>query len=205
MYPKVGDLEAGNNGHFYPTMLENPQFWWPFFRKLYTILPVLFLFTLGFTAGVAFNSRMQPVFGFTKPGLFIYYAVIAFIWEIVVLAAILTSVAAVSLTLFTFCGARRGLDFSFLEPFLYCAFTILMVSALVQEKGNEHGGGWMQVFYWMEELGQTCYEAAGAINFSGYLIYVTDNLIKRFDYDHCVTLYTDIINIFSMLLTMLRN
>ncbi|XP_057959114.1 protein LIFEGUARD 4-like [Malania oleifera] len=236
MYPKVGDLEAGNNGRLYPTMLENPQFRWAFIRKVYTILSVQFLLTVGVAAGVVFTPRVSQFFGLTKPGLIIYFAVVvstfilvcilscfhnrhplnfillglftiamAFVigmacafthGKIVMLAVILTSVAVVSLTLFTFWGAWRGLDFSFLEPFLFCAFLILTAFVL------------LQVFWPMGKLGQTCYGAAGAIIFSGYLIYDTDNLIKRFDYDHYVlasaTLYTDIINIFSMLLTMLR-
>ncbi len=46
-----------------------------------------------------------------------------------------------------------------------------------------------------------------AIVFCGYLVYDTDNLIKRFDYDDyiwaAIALYLDIINLFLALLTIL--
>lgn len=52
------------------------------------------------------------------------------------------------------------------------------------------------------------YGGLGAIIFSGYIIYDTDNLIKRFSYDDyiwaAVSLYLDIINLFLALLNILR-
>lgn len=52
------------------------------------------------------------------------------------------------------------------------------------------------------------YGGLGAIIFSGYIIYDTDNLIKRFTYDQyvwaAVSLYLDVINLFLSLLTLLR-
>lgn len=47
-------------------------------------------------------------------------------------AAILTFVVVVSLTVYTFWAARRGLDFSFLGPFLFCALLVLMVFGFIQ-------------------------------------------------------------------------
>ncbi|KVH91449.1 Bax inhibitor 1-related protein [Cynara cardunculus var. scolymus] len=48
----------------------------------------------------------------------------------------------------------------------------------------------------------------GAVLFSGYIIYDTENLIKRFTYDEyiwaSVTLYLDILNLFLAILRMLR-
>lgn len=52
------------------------------------------------------------------------------------------------------------------------------------------------------------YGAFSAIIFSGYIIYDTDNLIKRFTYDEyiwaSVTLYLDILNLFLTILRMMR-
>lgn len=52
------------------------------------------------------------------------------------------------------------------------------------------------------------YGAIGAIIFAGYIVYDTDNLIKRFTYDEyiwaSVNLYLDILNLFLTILRMLR-
>ncbi|XP_072081058.1 BI1-like protein [Arachis hypogaea] len=52
------------------------------------------------------------------------------------------------------------------------------------------------------------YGGIGAMIFSGYIIYDTDNLIKCFTYDEyigaSVTLYLDILNLFLAILNMLR-
>lgn len=52
------------------------------------------------------------------------------------------------------------------------------------------------------------YGAMGSIVFSGYIVYDTHNLIKRFTYDEyiwaTVTLYLDILNLFLSILRMLR-
>ena len=51
------------------------------------------------------------------------------------------------------------------------------------------------------------YGGLSAILFSGYIVYDTDNLIKRFSYDEyiwaSVSLYLDIINLFLSLLSLL--
>lgn len=52
------------------------------------------------------------------------------------------------------------------------------------------------------------YGGLAALIFCGYIIYDTDNLIKRYSYDEyiwaAVSLYLDIINLFLSLLTLLR-
>lgn len=52
------------------------------------------------------------------------------------------------------------------------------------------------------------YGGLAAIIFCGYIIYDTDNLIKRYSYDEyiwaAVALYLDIINLFLALLTIFR-
>ncbi|PWA65455.1 bax inhibitor-1 family protein [Artemisia annua] len=52
--------------------------------------------------------------------------------KVILEAAILTTVMVVSLTLFTFWGAKRGHDFSFLGPFLFAALNMLIVFGLIQ-------------------------------------------------------------------------
>jgi FtsH-binding integral membrane protein len=52
------------------------------------------------------------------------------------------------------------------------------------------------------------YGALAALIFSGYIVYDTDNIIKRFTYDEyvwaAVSLYLDVINLFLALLTLFR-
>lgn len=61
--------------------------------------------------------------------------VVCFLWttgKIILEAAILTSVVVVSLTLYTFWAVKRGSDFSFLGPFLFASFLVLMAFGLIQ-------------------------------------------------------------------------
>ena len=51
-------------------------------------------------------------------------------------AAILTFVAVVSLTLYTFWAVKRGKDFSFLGPFLFASLLVLLVFGLIQVNGT---------------------------------------------------------------------
>ncbi|KAH7429535.1 hypothetical protein KP509_09G054600 [Ceratopteris richardii] len=114
------------------------------------------------------------------------------IWE----AALLTAVVVISLTLYTFWAARKGYDFSFLGPILFASLMILIVFIIIQ------------VFFPLGRLSSTIIGGVGALIFSGYIIYDTDNLIKRYTYDQyvwaSVGLYLDIINLFLSLLTLFR-
>ena len=60
----------------------------------------------------------------------------------------------------------------------------------------------------MGRIAYMIYGAVAAIIFCGYIIYDTDNLIKRYTYDEyiwaSVALYVDIINLFLSLLTLFR-
>jgi FtsH-binding integral membrane protein len=53
------------------------------------------------------------------------------------------------------------------------------------------------------------YGGLSAIIFSGYIVYDTDNLIKRYSYDEyiwaSVALYLDVVNLFMALLQILRS
>lgn len=63
----------------------------------------------------------------------------------------------------------------------------------------------LQIFIPFGKVGTTIYGCLGAIIFSGYIIYDTDNLIKRHSYDEyvsaAISLYLDIVNLFLALLT----
>lgn len=60
----------------------------------------------------------------------------------------------------------------------------------------------------MGNIGKMIYGCIGAIIFSGFIIYDTDNLIKRYNYDEYVAaasaLYLDIINLFLTILSILQ-
>jgi len=149
-------------------------------------------------------------------------------------SVILTTVVVVSLTLYTFWAARRGHDFNFLGPFLFGAIMVLMVFSLIQvisffsffcfiirilitffffefSVTNFHGFifvFWMQILFPLGRISVMIYGCLASIIFCGYIIYDTDNLIKRHTYDEyiwaAVSLYLDIINLFLSLLTIFR-
>jgi len=145
-------------------------------------------------------------------------------------SVILTTVVVVSLTLYTFWAARRGHDFNFLGPFLFGAIMVLMVFSLIQvisffsffcfHYSNldnffffEFFHGfifvfWMQILFPLGRISVMIYGCLASIIFCGYIIYDTDNLIKRHTYDEyiwaAVSLYLDIINLFLSLLTIFR-
>ncbi|KAA3468930.1 BI1-like protein [Gossypium australe] len=117
-------------------------------------------------------------------------------WKVILESVILTAVVVVALTLYTFWAARRGHDFNFLGPFLFGAVIVLMVFSLIQ------------IFFPLGKLSVMIYGGLASIIFCGYIVYDTDNLIKRHSYDEyiwaAVALYLDIINLFLSLLTILR-
>ncbi|KAL5702201.1 Protein LIFEGUARD 4 [Ranunculus cassubicifolius] len=233
---KNGDIEAGRPGQLYPNMMEDPQLRWGFIRKVYAILSVQLLLTVAVCALVYCYHPIKiwfktspaalPVYivGILLPfilmiPLFLYHKkhplnlvllglftlAISFMvglgvsytkGGIILEAAILTAVVAVSLTAYTFWAAKRGKDFSFLGPILFCSVMVLFMFGLIQ------------IFFPLGPLGRMIYGAIGAIIFSGYIVYDTDNLIKRMSYDEyvlaSVSLYLDILNLFLMLLEMLR-
>lgn len=116
--------------------------------------------------------------------------------KIVLEALILTSGVVSSLTGYAFWASKKGKDFSYLGPILFtCLFTLFLT-------------GMMQMFFPLGPTVHAIYGGIGAMIFSGYIVYDTDNLIKRFTYDEyigaSVTLYLDILNLFLSILRMLR-
>ncbi|KAG5567549.1 hypothetical protein RHGRI_002925 [Rhododendron griersonianum] len=231
------DLESGNGDRpLYPMMQESPQMRWAFIRKVYSILSFQLLLTVAVASVVVFVRPISVFFATTTPGFALY--IVLLITPLIVLcplsyyhqkhplnffllalftitlafgvglscaftkgrivleAAILTTVVVVSLTLYTFWAARRGKDFSFLGPFLFGSLLVLIVFALIQ------------IIFPLGKLSVMIYGGLAAIIFCGYIVYDTDNLIKRHSYDEyiwaSVSLYLDIINLFMALLTLFR-
>ncbi|KAL2320987.1 hypothetical protein Fmac_029956 [Flemingia macrophylla] len=116
--------------------------------------------------------------------------------KIILESVILTTVVVFSLTIYTFWAARRGHDFNFLGPFLFGALLVLLVFSLIQ------------ILFPLGKLSLMIYGCLASIIFCGYIIYDTDNLIKRFSYDEyigaSVSLYLDVINLFLALLSVFR-
>ncbi|CAJ1962331.1 unnamed protein product [Sphenostylis stenocarpa] len=116
--------------------------------------------------------------------------------KIVLEALILTSAVVSSLTAYAFWASKKGKDFSFLGPILFTSLFTLFLT------------GMMQMFFPLGPTAHAIYGAIGAMIFSGYIVYDTDNLIKRFTYDEyigaSVTLYLDILNLFLSILRVLR-
>ncbi|XAR58574.1 hypothetical protein NMG60_11014025 [Bertholletia excelsa] len=230
------DTEAGNAGRLYPTMAEDPRLRWAFIRKVYSIVAFQLLLTVAVAAVVVFVRPIATFFASTSAGLALWIVLLispfitlcplyyyhqrhplnlilltiftvtlafgvglscAFTKGKVILeAAILTAVVVVALTLYTFWAAKRGHDFNFLGPFLFAAVLVLLVFALIQ------------IIFPLGRLSLMIYGGLAALIFSAYIVYDTDNLIKRFSYDEyiwaSVSLYLDIINLFLALLTFLR-
>ncbi|KAG5250562.1 protein LIFEGUARD [Salix suchowensis] len=229
------DLEAGVRP-LYPMMLESPQLRWAFIRKVYSILCFQLLSTIAVAALVVSIRPISVFFSTTGAGLALYIVLILIPFitllpmyyyhqkhpvnyillgiftislafavgltcaftegKVILESAILTSVVVVSLTMYTFWAARRGHDFNFLGPFLFGAVMVLIVFSLIQ------------ILFPLGRISVMIYGCLASIIFCGYIIYDTDNLIKRFSYDEyiwaSVSLYLDIINLFLSLLTIFR-
>jgi protein lifeguard len=65
-----------------------------------------------------------------------------------------------------------------------------------------------QIFFPLGKISVMIYGGLASLIFCGYIIYDTDNIIKRYTYDEyiwaAVALYLDIINLFLALLELLR-
>ncbi|KAK4759206.1 hypothetical protein SAY87_022337 [Trapa incisa] len=235
-YSAVGkpekDLESGET--LYPGLSygEN-QLRWGFIRKVYGILAAQFLMTTVVSAITVLYTPINELLR-GNPGLLLFLVFLPFIllWplhvyqqkhplnlvflglftlslsftvgvscantdgRIVLEALILTSAVVCALTGYTFWASKKGKDFSFLAPILFTSLVILIMTSF------------LQVFFPLGSTASAVYGGIGAVIFSGYIIYDTDNLIKRFTYDEyiwaSVTLYLDILNLFLTILRMMR-
>ncbi|KAK4418310.1 protein LIFEGUARD 2 [Sesamum alatum] len=232
---RKNDVEVGARP-LYPMMLESPELRWSFIRKIYTIVSIQLLLTIAVAAVVVTVHPIEHFFTTTGAGLALYIVLIitpfivlcplyyyyqrhpvnyfllaiftvalAFAvgltcaytsGKVILESVILTAVVVVSLTLYTFWAAKRGHDFNFLGPFLFGAVVVLMLFALIQ------------ILFPLGRISVMIYGCLASIIFCGYIIYDTDNLIKRYTYDEyiwaAVALYLDVINLFLSLLTVFR-
>ena len=115
---------------------------------------------------------------------------------VVLEALVLTAAVTTSLTLYTFHANRQGQDMGFLGPMLFSALLMLCL------------WGFIQIFVPIGPAWHTAYALGGAFVFSGYIIYDTNEMIRRYDVDEwvwaVVNLYLDIINLFLRLLEILQ-
>lgn len=229
------DIETGHNaGQLHPSMAENPSFRWAFIRKVYTIIAAQLFVTTGVAATVIFVPPLSRFLVTTPTGLAIYIVTIVTLFitmcllfafhqrhplnfillafftvllasivgisctfvkgKIILEAVILTFVMVLSLTLYTFWAANKGYDFNFLGPFLLAGFMVLLVFAIIQ------------IFLPLGKVSIMIYGLLFALLSCGYIVYDTDNLIKRYTYDQYIiaaaSLYIDIMNLFVALLTL---
>ncbi|KAL6498961.1 hypothetical protein OROGR_028139 [Orobanche gracilis] len=221
------DIERRGNLHE-----GSPQMRWAFIRKVYCLLCIQLLLTFGVSMAM---FLCHPVRDFmqTTAGLLVLIAiavvaiillilmlccmehhpcnyVLSFLFtlafafvvgaaccqrkgENVLLAAGLTLIITVGLTLFTFVAAWGGWDFKFLGPFLFGALLLVASFAL------------FRIFFHVGKIKGQVIACIGTLLFSGYIIYDTHKLIKRFDYDQyieaAVSLYLDVIGLFLQLLS----
>ncbi|XP_049933167.1 protein LIFEGUARD 2-like [Nymphaea colorata] len=225
---KGGDVEVGVAPPLYPGMMENPELRWAFIKKIYSILTVQILLTVAVCAVVVAVHPIADFLFTTSPGLAIYIVclVLPFIISIllytyrqkhpfnfvllgfytvsisfvvgltcaftsgraILQAASVTALLVVGLTLYTFWAAKRGRDFKILGPFLFCSLVALIGFCVIR------------FLFPFGKITNTIFGCIGTIISSGYIIYDTDNLIKRYDYDNyiwaSVNIYLDIINLF---------
>ncbi|EOA25588.1 hypothetical protein CARUB_v10018936mg [Capsella rubella] len=235
MWNQKYDLESAQTP-LYPMMLESPELRWSFIRKVYSIISIQLLVTIAVAATVVKINSISVFFTTTSAGFALYILLIftplivmcplyyyhqkhpvnyillgiftvslafavgltcAFTSGKVILeSVILTAVVVISLTLYTFWAAKRGHDFNFLGPFLFGAVIVLMVFSFIQ------------ILFPLGKISVMIYGCVASIIFCGYIVYDTDNLIKRHSYDEyiwaAVSLYLDVINLFLSLLTLLR-
>lgn len=231
------DLEGGSIPLYPGISLEDNAFRWAFIRKIYTILSLQLILTIAVGSIVVFVRPVAVFFVTSSAGLALYIVLVilpfillcplyyysqkhpvnlillslftvaigfavgltcSFTGGTVILeSVILTALVVLSLTAYTFWAARRGHDFSFLGPILSAAILVLIFYGLIQ------------AFFPLGKLSVTIYGALASIIFSAYIVYDTDNLIKRYTYDEYVwasiVLYLDIINLFLSLLTLFRS
>ncbi|XP_050219816.1 BI1-like protein [Mercurialis annua] len=230
---KEVDLEAGNGETLYPGLsVGENELRWGLIQKVYGILSIQLILTTIVSAATVLYAPINSLLG-ESPGLLLLLCIVPFVllWplhvyhqkhpvnliilalftvslsllvgvscaqiegKIVLEALILTSAVVLSLTAYTFWAAKKGKDFSFLGPILFTSLIILILTSFIQ------------VFFPLGSTSNAIYGGISALIFSGYIIYDTDNLIKRFTYDQYIlasaALYLDILNLFLSILRVL--
>ncbi|KAK4477983.1 hypothetical protein RD792_017248 [Penstemon davidsonii] len=231
---KNGDIDLESGDVLYPGIgCGENQLRWGFIRKVYGILSAQILLTTAISAVTVLYAPINDLLrGNSGLLLFLIFTPFILLWPlhvyqqrhplnfiflglftaslsltvgvscantegtIVLEALILTSAVVSALTGYTFWAAKKGKDFSYLGPILFTSLFVLLLT------------GFIQIFFPFGSTSVAIYSAISAIIFSGYIVYDTDNLIKRFTYDEyiwaSVTLYLDVLNLFLTILRMLK-
>ncbi|XP_006663554.1 protein LIFEGUARD 2-like [Oryza brachyantha] len=117
-----------------------------------------------------------------------------FFGKVILQATILTAVAVIGLTIFTFWAAHRGHDFSFMDPFLTTSIFVLLAYLIIQ------------ICFPLGSAGMTIYGLIATMVFSAFVIFDTHQLIKRHTYNEyvvaAISLYLDVINLFMAQLSL---
>ncbi|XP_024373107.1 BI1-like protein [Physcomitrium patens] len=235
-YGTSPDLEVGYGARpaLYPGIYaDENELRWGLIRKVYNILSIQVLLTAAVSAFVVFTPAALSFFA-VHPWILFFASITPLILMcplyyyrqqhpvnlvllglftatislsvgiscaltngyIVLEALLLTAGVVLALTAYTLYAARKGHDFSFLGPILFTTLTIILLFGLIQ------------VFFPLGPVSQMIYSGLTALLFSAYIVYDTDNLIKRYSYDEyiwaSVALYLDILNLFLSLLQILR-
>ncbi|KAF2542985.1 hypothetical protein F2Q68_00030713 [Brassica cretica] len=232
------DIESGvviGGKELYPKMTESPELRWAFTRKVYAILTLQLIVTVGVSSVVFFVGEISVFITTTTSGLVVFFVSLLLpllmLWPLIVFAkkhpvnliilmlftlsisfavglccsfskgkivleaAVLTATMVVGLTIYTFWAVRRGHDFSFLAPFLFGSLLIILVFATIQ------------VFHPLGKLSSMIFSCVASVCFCGYIIYDTNQLIKKLNYDEyihaAISLYLDVINLFLNLVGIL--
>ncbi|KAG8044342.1 hypothetical protein GUJ93_ZPchr0481g2891 [Zizania palustris] len=200
------DLEAGTGETLYPGISRGESaLRWGFVRKVYGILAAQLLLTTAVSALTVLHPTLNATLS-SSPTLALVLAVplrsigVACAntqGKIVLEALILTSAVVASLTAYTFWASKKGKEFGFLGPILFSALILLVLISF------------MQVFFPLGSSSVALFGGLGALVFSGFIIYDTENLIKRHTYDEyiwaSVELYLDILNLFLYILNLIRS
>jgi len=228
------DLEAGGGSRLYPGLSagEN-ELRWGFVRKVYGILCAQVVLTTVVSAATVLYRPMNDLLT-DSSGLALVLAILPLVLllplhhyqqkhplnfvflglftvclslsvgvacantegRIVLEALILTSGVVLSLTGYTFWASKKGKDFSYLGPVLFAGLVVLLLTSFIQ------------IFFPLGPTSVAVFGGLGALLFSAFLVYDTNNLIKRYTYDEyiwaSVVLYLDILNLFLAILNMLR-
>ncbi|KAL0371269.1 UNVERIFIED_CONTAM: protein LIFEGUARD 2 [Sesamum angustifolium] len=224
------DVAAGS-GLLYPLMQESPELRWAFIRKIYSILTVQLLVTIAFAALVVAVHPVATFFAATRMGRAVYVVIVLI--PIIVLCPLYCCknkhpLNFVLLGIFTLC---YGLAFGVVCAFFSgssnsdsdsnngCGHQSHVVHILGSKERPrfwvpcslpvEHSRYASDVYHIPDflsygKISETIYSGLTVIIFCAYIIYDTDNLIKRNSYDDyiwaSVALYLDILNIFLQLL-----
>ncbi|KAG6469419.1 protein LIFEGUARD 1-like [Zingiber officinale] len=107
-------------------------------------------------------------------------------------AVSVTAAIVIALTLYTFWAARKGLDFSFLDPFLFACLPVLLICITIQ------------IFFPLPNIAYTIYSCIASTIFSAFIVIDTEKMIKRHTYNEyiiaAISLYMDIINLLLSIL-----